>query len=76
MAWVIRRQIKIDDFNKQDTYFKGSDFAQAGPASFSWSPNLDKAMMFDSQQEGVAFAVDSGLIHTYGQRLQVVQRID
>lgn len=75
MTWVIRRQIKIDDFNKQDTYFRGSDIARAGPASFSWSPDLAKAVMFDSQEEGVAFAVDSGLIRVYRQSIQVVKHI-
>lgn len=75
MAWVIRRQIKIDDYSKRDVYYEGSDYIRSGSAAASFSNDPDKALKFDSQQEGMQHAVTHGLIHVYGQNIQVVKHI-
>ena len=75
MPWIIRRGIKVDDFTMRDVYYEGSDYIRYGSAGASFSSDPDNALKFDSQQEGMQHAVEHGLIHLYGQRIQVVQHI-
>jgi len=60
MAWVIRRQIKVDDFTNRDVYYKGSDYIRWGPGEDAWTSDFAKAAVFDDHEAAKVRADDLG----------------
>lgn len=58
MPWIIRRQIKVDDYTKRDVYYKGSDYIRSGPPEDSWTSDFAKAAVFDDRGAAEVRAYD------------------
>ena len=70
--WVIRKTT----IESGEAYYKGSRFVRAGSAEASFTNDPTKAVSFDTQQEGVEFAIDCGMIFCFGvENIQVVKAI-
>ena len=70
--WVIRKTT----IESGETYYKGSPFVREGPAEASFSSDPTKAVSFDTQQEGMEFAIERGMIFCFGvENIHVVRVI-
>lgn len=70
--WMIRR-LKSDG---SEVYYKGSPYIREGPAEASFTTDPNKASPFDSEAEGLAFAINSRMVFCFGRdNIQVVKHI-
>jgi len=73
MAWLIRKTTRDSDGNPKYRYFNGYD----PYPKMAWSETPGNAYSFTSQEEGRNYAIQNGVIFTYGnENIDVIQMLE